>query len=292
MCFGKINCNNDLFDLLGRTGIVIHFFDYFGHYTGSFYPRNYLLSGKLLIKQVEAFKNIRTEIAANIVKGIGENIIFVLYHYYRHDNEEVKRYIDDIRNIMKTLNNNLRINEILMIEGVIWNYFYSSFKYFLPDDFILNKRVRKPPDNPINALISFGNSILYSKTISQLYHTHLDQRISFLHEPSESRFSLSLDISETFKPIIVFKTIFDLVNNKRLKVEKHFIKDVNYCVLNDEGKKIFISSLEERLNKVIEHPILKRKTSYLNLIKLEGYKLIKTIREGKEFIPYLEKDKK
>ena len=90
----------------------------------------------------------------------------------------------------------------------------------------------------MNALISFGNTLLYTKTISQIYNTHLDQTISFLHEPSEARFSLSLDLSEAFKPIIVFKTIFDLVNNRRIKVEKHFDPKYNFALLNEEGKKI------------------------------------------------------
>ena len=90
----------------------------------------------------------------------------------------------------------------------------------------------------------------YTKTIAAIYQTHLDQRISFLHEPSEGRFSLSLDLSEVFKPVIVFKTIFDLVNNRRLQVEKHFDKQVNYCVLNEEGRKIFIESFEERLERM------------------------------------------
>ena len=102
--------------------------------------------------------------------------------------------------------------------------FYSMFRYILPEDFIMNKRVKRPPDNPINALISFGNTLLYTKTISAIYQTHLNQSISFLHEPTEQRFSLSLDLSEVFKPIIVFKTIFELVNTKRLTVEKHFDK--------------------------------------------------------------------
>ncbi len=79
----------------------------------------------------------------------------------------------------------------------------------------MNKRVKRPPDNPINALVSFGNTLLYTKTISSIYETHLNQTISFLHSPREGRFSLSLDISEAFKPIIVFKTIFDLVGKKK-----------------------------------------------------------------------------
>ena len=125
-------------------------------------------------------------------------------------------------------------------EGEAWIQFYGTFRHFLPEEFLINKRVKRPPDNPMNAVISFGNTLLYTKTISAIYRTHLDQRISFLHEPAERRFSLSLDISEVFKPVIVYRTIFDLINNRRLQVEKHFEKKVNYCLLNEEGRKRFI----------------------------------------------------
>ena len=156
----------------------------------------------------------------------------------------------------------------------------------------MNKRVKRPPDNPINALISFGNTLLYTKTISAIYHTHLDQRISFLHEPSEGRFSLSLDISEVFKPAIVFRTIFDLINNRRLQVDKHFEKNLNYCILNEDGRKIFVEAFEKRLDSVFKHPTLNRKVSYRTAIKLDCYKLIKFILEDKEFIPFRIKEGK
>lgn len=91
---------------------------------------------------------------------------------------------------------------------------------------------------------------------------------------------------QVFKPVIVFKTIFDLVNNRRLQVEKHFDKQVNYCVLNEEGRKIFIESFEERLESVFMHPKLKRKVSYRTALKLDCYKLIKNILEEKEFVPF------
>jgi CRISPR-associated protein Cas1 len=132
-------------------------------------------------------------------------------------------------------------------------------------------------------MISFGNSILYAKTISIIYNTHLTQSVSFLHSPSSGRFSLSLDLSEGFKPIIVYKTIFDLVNNRKIKVNEHFEKDLNYCLLNEKGREIFIKALEDRLDSVKEHTRLKRKVSIKTLIKLDAYKLLKYILEDKEF---------
>ncbi len=286
-CLNEISLNSKFLDFASKAGIVIHFFNYYGQYSGTFYPKEHLISGALTIKQSMAFMEKREVIAKAFVQGIADNIYEVLYHYYKHDKKEVKDTLDWIKNkVPEFLNAARDIKQILSIEGQIWQNFYSSFKYFLPEDFIMNKRVKRPPDNPINALISFGNSILYAKTVSQIYNTHLNQTISFLHEPSEGRFSLSLDLSEVFKPVIVYKAIFEAVNNKRLQVSKHFDKKLNYCLLNETGKKIFIEALEERFSNVFTHERLKRKVTYETAIKLDGYKLIKCVVEDKVFKPF------
>lgn len=291
-CLSEISLNTKLLDFIAHNNIVMHFFNYYGGYSGTFYPKESLVSGRLLVKQVEAYKNRRIEIAKEVVRGIGENIHEVMYHYYKHDICEVKELLDWIKGEFQSKLDNVQdIKSLLQIEGEVWQRFYSNFKYILPEDFIMNKRVKRPPDNPINAMISFGNSMLYSKTVAVIYNTHLDQKISFLHEPSEGRFSLSLDLSEVFKPIITFKTIFELVNRKKIQVSKHFDKNLNYCIMNESGKKIFITAFEERLESIFEHPKLKRKVTYKTAIKLDCYKLIKTILEEKEFKPFRLKEK-
>jgi CRISPR-associated protein Cas1 len=286
-CFGEVTITSKLLEVVAKAGITIHFFNYYGNYVGSFYPKDYLISGNLTVKQSQAYLSHQNMIAKSFVNAIAGNIHEVLYHYYRHDKKELKPLLDwlkdDVPRMLKLAEG---IKQILMIEGQIWSRFYESFAIFLPADFILNKRVKRPPDNPMNALISFGNSLLYTKTISQIYHTHLNQSISFLHEPSEGRFSLSLDLSEAFKPVIVYRTIFDCVNNRKLQVEKHFNKELNYCLLNESGKKIFIEAFEERINQVFEHARLRRKTTFKNAIKLDGYKLVKFLMEGVEFKPF------
>jgi CRISPR-associated protein Cas1 len=286
-CLNEVSINTKLLDFLAQNNIVVHFFNYYEGYSGTYYPKNQYNSGRLLVEQVNKFNVERLTIAKAIVKGIGINIREVLYHYYKHNKKDVKGTVDWIKDEFFTrVENSENIKELMATEGEVWQRFYSEFKVFLPEDFIMNKRVKRPPDNPINALISFGNTLLYTKTISAIYRTHLDQRISYLHEPSEGRFSLSLDVSEVFKPVIVYKTIFDLVNNKKLQVDKHFDKKVNYCLLNEEGKNIFITAFEARMESVFEHPKLKRKVSYRTAIKLDCYKLIKFIVEDKPFVPF------
>lgn len=291
-CLNEVSLNTKLIDFLSSKNIIIHFFNYYQGYSGTFYPKEKYINGKLLIRQVNAFNDNREIIAKAIVNGIGKNIYEVLYHYYKHEKKEVKETLDWIKKEMPIyLTNADNIKKILSVEGELWQRFYSTFKYILPEDFVMNKRVKRPPDNPINALISFGNTLLYTKTISAIYQTHLDQTISFLHEPTEQRFSLSLDLSEVFKPIIVFRTIFELVNNHKLKIEKHFDKKTNYCLLNDSGRQIFIEAFEARIESKFQHSKLKRKISYKTAIKYDGYKLIKYLYEGKEFKPFSVKEK-
>ncbi len=291
-CMNEVSLNTKFLDFISKAGIVIHFFNYHGNYSGSYYPKDQLISGDLTIKQSYAYIENRLFIAKAIVEGIAENIYEVLYHYYRHGKKEIKMFLDWLKkDICIKLQETTNIKQILFIEGQIWSRFYDSFKYFLPEEFILNKRVKRPPDNPINALISFGNSLLYTKTISAIYQTHLNQSISFLHSPREGRFSLSLDLCEAFKPIIVFKTIFECINKKKLQVDKHFEKSLNYALLNENGKKIFIESFENRINQTFLHSKLKRKTTYKSAIKYDAYKLIKYLLEDKPFKPFLLKDK-
>ena len=290
-CMNEISINTKLLDFLSQNHIILHLFNYRGGYSGTFYPKERYLSGRLLVKQVEVYSEKRMDIARKIVSAIGNNIAELLYHYYKHGKKKVKTTVDWIKkSVIPQIENAKNIKELMAYEGEIWSHFYAEFENFLPLDFVMNKRVKRPPDNPMNALVSFGNTLLYTKTISCIYNTHLDQRISYLHEPSEGRFSLSLDMSEAFKPVIVYKTIFELVNNRRLQVEKHFEKKVNYCLLNEEGRKIFIEAFEKRLETVFMHPKLKRKVTYRTAIKLDCYKLIKCILEEKEFQPFLLKE--
>lgn len=286
-CLNEVSINSKLLDFLAKNHIIIHFYNYYGGYSGTFYPRDQYQSGRLLVKQVNAFQTNRLTVAKAIVLGIGKNIEEVLYHYYKHDKKEVIKTITWIREEFPAeIEEAQTVAQLMRVEGQVWEKFYSDFSYFLPEEFLMNKRVKRPPDNPMNALVSFGNTLLYTKTISAIYRTHLDQRISYLHEPMEGRFSLSLDISEVFKPVVVYRTIFDLVNRKKLQVEKHFEKKVNYCLLNEEGRKIFITAFEERMESVFTHVKLKRKVTYRTAIKLDCYKLIKHIMEDKEFVPF------
>lgn len=89
----------------------------------------------------------------------------------------------------------------MAVEGNAREIYYSAFDIIVDnEDFAFAKRTRRPPQNRLNALISFGNSLLYVTVLGEIYRTHLDPRIGFLHATNFRRFSLNLDVAEIFKP--------------------------------------------------------------------------------------------
>jgi CRISPR-associated protein Cas1 len=149
----------------------------------------------------------------------------------------------------------------------------------------MGNRTKQPPHNEINALISFGNMMCYSQCLRAIHQTQLNPLISFLHSPGERRYSLSLDLAEIFKPILVDRVIFKVINKREIQ-EKHFDRNLNSCLLNNPGRKIYVQSFEERLNETIQHRSLKRNVSYKQLVRLECYKLIKHILGMEEYKPF------
>src|SRR5437868_5923885 len=113
-----------------------------------------------------------------------------------------------------------RVNS-MACEGRARAAYYQSFAGILRNDSEFTRRVRRPPDNIVNALISFTNGLVYSAALTQIYRSQLDPTISFLHEPGARRFSLALDLAEVFKPILADRLLFKLLNNRQLRSEEH-----------------------------------------------------------------------
>ncbi len=281
--FGEVDLNTKVLNFLAQHKIPLHIFNYYGYYSGSYYPREYLNSGFLLVKQVEHYSNLslRLPIAKEFVLSGAHNIVKNL-KYYNNRGTDLVELIEPIEREINKISQVKDIAELMGAEGHIRNRYYQAFNKIIKDDFQFTKRVKRPPDNIINALISFANSLVYANCLTQIYRTTLNPTVSFLHEPGERRFSLSLDLAEVFKPILADRIIFKLLNNRELQ-ESHFDQDLNYCYLKESGRRIFIAAFDEKLKTTIEHRRLKRKVSYERLIRLECYKLVKHLTKMENY---------
>ncbi len=271
--FGEIDFNTKLINFFSQNKIIIHFFNYYGFYTGTFYPKEFLNSGEIIVRQVEHYLHpgLRIEIAKEFVRGA---IYGTIQNLKRYKDKIDNNKIEQVKNLFEIVDEQHSINQLMGIEGNVKDLYYSCFEDIISQKIDFKKRVKFPPDNMINALISFVNSLIYTETLKEIYRTQLNPTISYLHEPGYRRFSLSLDIAEIFKPIFGDRVIFELLNDRKLKKE-HFDKNLNFAYLLENGRKIVVKAIEEKLKKTIIHKQLKRKISYRKLIRLELYKLIK-----------------
>ena len=256
---------------------------YYNFYTGSFYPKEKLLAGQLLIKQVEHYTDYekRMIIAKKFIEAAADNIYRNL-RYYNGRGKNVADDMSEVDHLRKKISGTDSIQELMGIEGNIRKHYYAAWNVIVDQEIHFEKRVMHPPDNMINSLISFVNSLIYSKVLSEIYHTQMNPTISYLHEPGARRYSLCLDIAEVFKPLIGDRLIFSLLNRKQI-TEESFTKELNFLHLKQESSKLIARELEERMKKTIMHKELGRQVSYQYLIRLEVYKLTKHLIGEKDY---------
>ncbi|MCX6378657.1 MAG: CRISPR-associated endonuclease Cas1 [Armatimonadetes bacterium] len=342
--YGEVDLNTRLLNFLSQKKIVAHVFNYYGFYSGSYYPREYLNSGYLLVRQVRHYEDPaqRLFLAQELVRGAAHSLVRNLAYYSKRKEggaqeerdpegeiggdappasntppdavteaiidasaslpsfepipaemepdpferlveiggaqEPLTELRDVVARLAKLVSEQKEVNMVRGIEGKMRERYYEAWTHILSGSWEFNLRVRRPPDNEVNALISFGNSHLYTVCLSEIYRTQLTPTISYLHEPGIRRFSLALDLSEIFKPLIVDRAIFRLLNTNQMKPE-HFDRAMNGCYLTDSGKKVFLAALEARLSTTIHHRRLGRHVTYRHLIRLECYKLIRHLTE-------------
>lgn len=281
--FGEVSLNTKLLNFISQKGIVLHVFNYYGFYSGSYYPRETNVSGYLLVQQVRTYDNPenRLRIAKEILKASSHNI-YRNIRYYNNRGNDLKEQMLQIDSLINRLEYGNSINAVMGIEGNIRKTYYSCWNDIVKQDINFKKRVKRPPDNMINTLMSFVNSLIYTTTLSEIYKTQLNPTISFLHEPGVKRFSLALDIAEIFKPLIGDRMIFSLLNKNQI-TEDDFEKESNFLYLKEKGKRTILMEYDNRLETTITHKELGRSVSYRYLIRLECYKLIKDIIGEKEY---------
>lgn len=280
--FGEVDMNTNFLNYISKFSVLISVYNYYGFYSGTYYSKKKNVSGVVLVNQSRVYldNGLRINMAKKFIDSANHHMLRNL----RRHKVTTEQYIEKIEKERESLNAANTIQEVMGAEGRARKAYYDAFNTFVKNDFKIEKRERRPPTDPMNALISFGNSLMYTTVLGEIYKTQLDPTISYLHEPSTKRFSLSLDIAEIFKPLVVDSVIFALINRNSITLKDFDIED-GICMLNEKGRKKFISEYDKKLSTTIKHRSLHRSVSYRNLIKLECYKIIKMAIENEEYKP-------
>jgi len=247
---GESDLNSRFLTLCGKHGVRISVFDYYGYFKGAYEPVDRNPSGRVKLLQAKAIldKNHCMRLAKEIIRGAAHNIMENLNYYRYRGNNDLKAPVANMKRLTARIGKAEDSPTLMGIEGNIRQIYYAAWSKIDPAlDF--GPRIRRPPNNPVNCLISFLNQLCYTAVRHELSKTHLDETLSFLHSPGAGRASLSLDLSEPFKPVLADMLIFRMIR-RGMSAENWYDQRDGVCLLTETGRRNaaeqFSLRLEER----------------------------------------------
>lgn len=285
--YGNITLSSNVLATLSSKKIGVSIFDKFGNLMGRYYPEGYGCHSAALLKQCELYSlpEKRLEMAKKMeIAGI-HNMRSNL-KYYHKKNGGLEQYIATLGDEITAINEGKSVDALLLIEARARQLYYSAFNHIIKTKgFRFEKRTKRPPADAINAMISFGNTLLYNQVLQMIWKTPLDPRIGVVHATNRRAHSLNLDFADIFKPIITDRVIFSLVNLKQINANKHFEKNESGGVyMTKEGKRIFLEEFMEKMNSKII--VQNESISYKQLIMREIRNYQNHVMHEKKYKPY------
>jgi CRISP-associated protein Cas1 len=283
--FAQIDINQNVIKLLNKHKVMIFFFTFNGQFIGKYLPHQ-LQSGKHIIAHALFVhdEERRQALAKSIILGSIKNMIFIIKYYQKK--KRIKEYvIQNIQSVMKKVSDTHDFRKLLMLEAETKKIYYATFdSIILNTDFHFQSRSFYPPQNEVNALMSFGYAMLYSRLESSIHRSRLSIELPFVHGHSKQNSGLHHDIADIFKPIFVDRLIFQMINKKMVWLE-HFENRSNGVYLNKAGMTMFIAQFEDYMKKTIK--LGKKHYSYRQLLSKEVHKISRFVHDEQVYKPFV-----
>ena len=258
ICMGGGSITIPLLKEMGRNGIRFTILDAGGRFLGAFEPEEERPSGRVRIGQAKLFldQDRRLSIAQSIVLAQMKSIRGLLQRYRRNGTTGLDPSIEGIDAATEIASNSEDIPTLMGAEGHARAFLHDAFGLISPQA-QLQRRIRRPPPDPVNCLMSFFNMMLYSACSTELSKTHLDRSIAFLHAPGTGRLSLSIDMAEVFRPILSDALLLSMFRREQIN-ETWFDRSPGICLLNEKGRTKAVQRFWSRIEESHENVSLKQ----------------------------------
>lgn len=310
---GEVTLTASALHLLLERNIEITFLGHYGQFKGRLSPP-FSKNAMLRMAQYRAHSNMpkRCELARRFVIGKLSNQRTMLQRYQRHKADaEMTQAIGQLADLVHTLAtlsleeaNSMRLlgsgdnriegtplETILGMEGAGSAAYFRCFGKLISNQkqWPFARRIKRPPTDPVNSLLSFGYSLLTNQVASAVQLVGFDHFVGYLHSSFYGRPSLALDLIEEFRPIIVDSIVLTLLNNRMLN-PGDFVVELGAYRLKQERRKVFFTKFEERLNEEITHPVFGYKATYRRCIELQARLIAKFLTgEIDQYPPFIVK---
>lgn len=286
--YNEITLTSAVIRTLDYEGIRLGIYDKYGDLLGYFIPESYNQDAKVLLAQAKEYNDDkrRLRVAKAMEMAAMHNIRANVRYFEKHKScSEIKEIEQILTDAIVKMNQCKSVEELLLEEARCRQKYYQGFNLFLKNDyFVFEKRTRRPPMDPINALISFGNTLLYNRIQQIIWKTSLDTRIGIFHSANNRHCSLNLDFADLFKPIIVDRVIFTLINKGQIGENDFTTHDNGTVYLNEKGKRLFIESFNNKMASKLN--IKGKSMTYHQLIESELRTYLHHILTEEKYKPY------
>ncbi|ELR97238.1 type I-D CRISPR-associated endonuclease Cas1d [Gloeocapsa sp. PCC 73106] len=258
-----------------ELGMSVHYLSYFGKYLGSALP-GYSRNGQLRLAQYQAHENEqrRLAIVQALVQGKIHNQYQVLYRYQQSDNP--------LKQHKQLVTSKTTLDQVRGIEGLAAREYFNRFQLILDSQWNFTGRNRRPPTDPINAMLSFAYGLLRVQVTAAVNLAGLDPYIGFLHDTTRGQPAMVLDLMEEFRPLIADSLVLSVISHKEIKTTD-FTESLGAYFLSDSARKTFLAAFERKLNTEFKHPVFGYKCTYRRSIELQARLLSRHLQED---VPY------
>ena len=286
--YGNVTVSAPALKTIAQAGMRIAYLDEYGGLMGTFVPIAHGKAADVFLKQCLLYNDAsrRLDMARRFeIAGI-HNMRENLRYYLRRGKDELAEGVSQLSAYVQKANECKTVDDLLLVEAQARKCYYEGFgRVVSGTGFEFERRSKRPPRDACNALISFGNTVLYNLMLQIIWKTSLDPKIGVVHATNRRNYSLNLDFADLFKPVVVDRVIFSVVNRRELKPDVHFVTtDAGGVLLNADGKRIFL----ERLDKKFDSRAAKKgtPTSYRQLMAEEVAAFQRLVRDGEPYKPF------
>ncbi len=268
VCFGNVLCSPFLLGFCAEHDISISFLTEYGSFLASVRGP---VSGNVLLRReqyrIADNSEKSAKIAANIVTGKLMNSRLVMNRAIRDHGDKIdiatiRRASSSIYRLIEEVALAVDLDEIRGIEGMAASEYFAVFNQLIVDqkeDFVFNERNRRPPLDPVNALLSFIYTLLVHDVRSALETVGLDPTVGFLHRDRPGRPGLALDLMEEFRPVIADRLVLSLINRRQVAPNGFKKAESGAVVMDDSTRKTVLVEYQNRKQDEIFHPYIEEK---------------------------------
>ncbi len=293
-CFGNVSCSPYLLGACAQAGIAVSFLSENGRFLACVQG---FTSGNVLLRR-EQYRRADDDastnaIARTIVAAKISNARTVLLRAARdyqasEGREELEARAARLAQIANQARGTLSTDVVRGMEGESAALYFGVFNHLITaqrEHFALKGRNRRPPLDPVNALLSFVYTMLTNDARAACESAGLDPAVGFLHRDRPGRPSLALDLVEEFRPVLADRLVLSLINRQQVRPEGFRVIETGGVVMDEATRKTVISAFQERKRDEITHPFLGEPTTVGLLLHLQARLLARHLRGDLDAYP-------